>query len=202
MYPDLNILFIIDPGHGKDTPGKRSPVWPDGRQLFEWEVNRAIVSRISKTLSKEGIFHIWTTLSKYDMPLSHRVGLANEQLEDTAHVIFVSIHSNAGGGTGWEVFTSKGNTDSDKYAEIFFEEMKHEFPDMRFRSDMLDGDSDKEENFYVLKYTDCPAVLTENFFMDTLTPDCEILMSEDGRDKIADAHVRAIRKIYNMLKNN
>ena len=200
--PDLDTLFLLDPGHGDDTPGKRSPVWPDGRQLVEWEVNRAIVRRISKALSPKGIFHIWTTLSKYDMPLHHRVNLANDSMKDSKHVIFVSIHSNLGGGSGWEVFTSKGNTDSDKYAEVFFEEMKHEYPDMPFRSDTLDGDSDKEANFYVLKNTDCPAVLTENFFMDTLHPDCEILMSEEGRDKIANAHVRAIVRIYNILKNN
>ena len=30
------LTVILDNGHGKDTPGKRSPVWTDGAQLFEW----------------------------------------------------------------------------------------------------------------------------------------------------------------------
>ena len=34
------------------------------------------------------------------------------------------------------------------------------------RTDTSDGDRDMESNFYVLKHTSCPAVLTENFFQD------------------------------------
>ena len=47
-------LWILDNGHGGmidgvyQTPGKRSPVWPDGTQLFEGEFNRAIVDRLMK----------------------------------------------------------------------------------------------------------------------------------------------------------
>lgn len=33
--------ILIDNGHGRATAGKRSPVWPDGKQLFEYEFNRA-----------------------------------------------------------------------------------------------------------------------------------------------------------------
>ena len=33
---------------------------------------------------------------------------------------------------------------------------------MRLRSDYSDGDIDREEDFYILKHTLCPAVLTEN----------------------------------------
>lgn len=198
--PDTNILFVLDPGHGETTPGKRSPVWPDGSQLFEWEFNRDIVRRIGKSLTENSIYHIWTTLSAYDMPLKNRVYLANRMAQSSPHVIFVSVHANAGGGTGWEVFTSKGNTDSDKYADIFFSKMKEEFPDMTFRADYLDGDSDKEENFYVLRKTVCPAVLTENFFMDTYEPDCKLLLSEEGREKIARGHINAINEIYKQLK--
>jgi N-acetylmuramoyl-L-alanine amidase len=32
------------------------------------------------------------------------------------------------------------------------------------RTDFSDGDADKEAHLYVLKNTNCPAVLTENFF--------------------------------------
>ena len=39
------VKILLDNGHGYDTPGKRSPIWPDGSQLFEWEFNRDIVSR-------------------------------------------------------------------------------------------------------------------------------------------------------------
>ena len=51
---------ILDNGHGIDTAGKRSPVWDDGTQLFEWEFNRDIVKRVSSMLEEEGIQYIST----------------------------------------------------------------------------------------------------------------------------------------------
>jgi N-acetylmuramoyl-L-alanine amidase len=59
---------------------------------------------------------------------------------------------------------------------------------------MLDGDSDKEANFYILRNTFCPAVLTENLFMDT-ERDCRFIMSESGRDAIAKLHFDGIIKV-------
>ena len=56
------------------------------------------------------------------------------------------------------------------------------------------GDSDKEEHFYILRHTKCPAVLTENLFMDT-ERDCRFLMSEEGRERIANFHFKAIKRI-------
>ena len=46
------VKILLDNGHGYDTPGKRSPIWPDGSQLFEWEFNRDIVSRIENSIEK------------------------------------------------------------------------------------------------------------------------------------------------------
>jgi len=57
-----------------------------------------------------------------------------------------------------------------------------------------DGDIDKESDFYILKKTNCPAVLTENLFMDTEN-DCRFIMSEQGRKIIANLHVEAIKKM-------
>ena len=35
--------ILIDNGHGRATAGKRSPVWPDGKQLFEYEFNSCLL---------------------------------------------------------------------------------------------------------------------------------------------------------------
>ena len=48
-----NTLVILDNGHGINTPGKRSPVWDDGTQLFEWKFNRNIVKELLKIDSEE-----------------------------------------------------------------------------------------------------------------------------------------------------
>ena len=49
--------------------------------------------------------------------------------------------------------------------------------------------------FYIIKNTNCPAVLTENLFMDTLKPDCEFIMSDAGVETIAQLHFDAIKVI-------
>ncbi len=48
-------IVLLDNGHGKETAGKRSPVWGDGSQLFEWEFNRDIVRRIAEKLEADVI---------------------------------------------------------------------------------------------------------------------------------------------------
>ena len=67
-------------------------------------------------------------------------------------------------------------------------------PDFKQREDLSDNDPDKEAHFYILDHTICPAVLTENLFMDT-EKDCRFIMSEEGRQKIADIHINFIRTI-------
>ena len=47
--------ILIDNGHGKETPGKRSPVWPDGSQLYEYEFNRDIARRVYAVLTARGV---------------------------------------------------------------------------------------------------------------------------------------------------
>ena len=66
------------------------------------------------------------------------------------------------------LFTCSGQTESDKLAECLCESAIKNFPGLRIRTDMSDGDRDWEEDFYILRKSWCPAVLTENFFMDNL----------------------------------
>ncbi|MDQ9823580.1 hypothetical protein RFZ44_09590, partial [Acinetobacter sp. 163] len=69
-------------------------------------------------------------------------------------------------GTGWEAYTTPGDTDADLLASCLYEEATKVFgartPLLKVRTDLTDGDPDKEANFYLLKKTSCPAVLTEN----------------------------------------
>ena len=193
-------IVLLDNGHGKETAGKRSPVWSDGSQLFEWEFNRDIVRRIVEKLQADGIPYRVLVPEENDVSLTERARRANEYAKEFNGKAYVlSIHANAGGGTGWEVYTSPGQTASDAIATVFFEEAGREFvPDgWRMRSDYSDGDPDKEANFAILTKTTCPAVLTENFFMDT-EKDCRFIMSEDGRERIADMHVAAIKRVLTL----
>ena len=194
-------VWLLDPGHGGldengkyVTPGKRSPVWPDGSQYFEGVGNRDIVKRIAEGAKKRGIEtkFIVEPNDHRDISLPARVDLANRLYKTIKNAVYVSIHSNGfskESANGWSVYTSVGETKSDILATYLYTEATVKFPGTKFRKDTRDGDPDQEANFYVLKYTNMPAVLSENFF-HTNTKECkEILMTSEGRQKIADMHL-------------
>lgn len=190
------MTVILDNGHGKETYGKRSPVWLDGSQLFEWEFNRDIVYRICMLLDADNIKYKRLVPEDLDISLKERCRRANIIHDRTGGNCFlISVHGNAGGGTGWECYTTPGTTSADEIATALCKAFEQEFGGQyRMRFDDSDGDPDKEADFYILRHTKCPAVLTENFFMDNPV-DCKLMMSEDGRQRIAEAHYWAIRTI-------
>lgn len=190
------MTVILDNGHGFDTKGKRSPIWPDGSQLYEWEFNRDIVRRICVLLDGEDIRYEKLVPENLDISLKERCRRANVIYDRTGGNCFlISIHGNAGGGTGWECFTTPGTTGADKIATVICKVFEKEFGgQFKMRFDDSDGDPDKEADFFILRHTKCPAVLTENFFMDNPI-DCKLMLSEDGRQRIAEAHYWAIREI-------
>jgi len=187
-------IILLDNGHGINTPGKRSPKWDDGTQLFEFEFNRDIVKRIAKALVDLNINHKILVPEEIDISLSKRCSRVNYY----SNAILISIHANAGCGTGFEVFTSPGDTKADPLATILFEEAQKELSEFRMRKDLSDNDPDKEAAFYILKHTKHPAILTENFFMDTES-DCRFIMSEIGRKRIADFHIKGIVRILESI---
>ena len=132
-----------------------------------------------------------------DISLPERCKRANEVSRQFEKVFLLSIHANAGGGTGYECFTSVGKTKADDLATILCNQMQKDFPEWKMRFDFSDGDPDKESQFYILKHTSCPAILSENFFMDT-EKDCRFIMSEEGRERIAQSHFEAIKKMLDV----
>lgn len=194
-------VWLLDPGHGgldKNgkyvTSGKRSPVWPDGSQYFEGVGNRDIVRRIAEGAKLRGIEtkFIVEPSNQMDVSLPARVDLANRIYKTIKNAVYLSIHSNGHSNKdaqGWEVWTSMGETKSDILAGHLFPFAEKAYPNSKMRKDMKDGNPDKDANFYVVKYTNMPAVLSENFF-HTNEKECkEHLMSEAGRQKIADMHL-------------
>jgi N-acetylmuramoyl-L-alanine amidase len=193
-------MIILDAGHGYNTPGKRSPVWSDGTQLFEWEFTRDIVSRISEGLEKQHIPSIILAKEAIDLPLTLRVARANSIYAEDHKSFLLSVHANAGGGKGWEIWTSPGKTEADKIATIFYQNAKMILSDFVIRNDFTDGDPDKENKFYILAKTHCPAILTENLFYDN-EAECRFLMSDNGRERIAQLHIVSIQSYLSKYDN-
>ena len=200
------ITIILGTAHQKSIQGKCSP---DGK-FKEYKYSREVVKAVSDILKDMG-YRTIIDIEDDDLglpqsrELSLRCKIVNELVEQYKNCIYVSIHVNAAfsdgkwhDATGWEAYTTKGKTKSDKLAECLYKSAQRNLVNKKIRKDLVDGDSDKESNFYVLKNTKCPAVLTENFFQDT-KKDVEFLLSDVGRQQIVRLHVEGI---INYIKDN
>ena len=92
--------------------------------------------------------------------------------------------------------TTRGQTAADGLATAIYEAAKDWLPGQRLRTDYTDGDPDIENNFYILRHTSCPAVLTENLFMDN-KKDVAFLESGEGAQTIINLHVEGIFRYIN-----
>ena len=195
--------ILIDNGHGVETPGKRSP---DGR-FREYAYNRLIARAIVEHLQCRGYDAELLVPEEEDISLKERVRRANKitcQMDrPVQETILISIHVNAVGNgkqwlnaSGWSAYTYYGHSLSDELAKCLYSAAKKHLIGHRLRTDFSDGDPDFEEPFYILKYTYCAAVLTENGFMDNVLS-LQYLESDEGKKAIVALHVDGIVDFIN-----
>lgn len=188
--------ILIDPGHGINTSGKRSP---DGR-FREYAYNRLIAKAVVQHLKYRGYDAQLLVTEEYDVSLTERVRRANDWCNRIGrrNVILISIHVNAAGhgdkwynAMGWCCYTSRGQTAGDKLADALYESAAIHLTGHNLRKDYTDGDPDQEADFYILKHTACAAALTENGFQDSVKS-LQYLESDEGKRAIVALHVDGI----------
>lgn len=193
------MLVLIDNGHGRDTKGKCSP---DGT-LREWAWTREVAVMIYKALSARGVEVAMVTPESEDVPLKMRCARVNDycRRRGKENVVLVSVHINAAGGDGqWHVATGfsswvarRSSESSKRLAQLLYGEAeKRELQGNRAVPSCRYWQSD----FYILKHSACPAVLTENLFMDN-RGECEFLKTAKAKELIAGLHVDAIISYIN-----
>ncbi|MEQ7806148.1 N-acetylmuramoyl-L-alanine amidase [Priestia aryabhattai] len=123
--------------------------------------------------------------------LSDRASRANVWGAD----VFVSMHINAGGGTGFETYIHPTRDlnqspilQKDLHTEIFTEMLN--FGTIKDRGL-------KTANYAVLRETTMPAVLTENLFIDTVT-DADKLKNATFVREVGEAHARGIAQYLSL----
>lgn len=193
--------IILGTAHLKSTPGKCSP----DKKFFEYKYSRELCQAIKAILQNMG-YTVFIDIEDEDLKVTTnqelclRCKVVNDLQKVYKNCIYVSIHVNAAGNgtkwmnaTGWSAYTSVGITAADKLAECLYDAAKKNLKNKKLRTDYSDKDSDIESNFYVLKHTLCPAVLTENFFQDN-KEDVEFLTSDIGFHQLVRTHVEGILK--------
>ena len=147
------VKIFIDPGHGGNDPGAV------GNGLKEKDLTLKIAKYMRDYLlaNYTGVSVRMSRETDKTVSLSARTNDANKWGANA----YISIHVNAGGGTGFEsyVYPNVGKSTRDLQNAVHGEVMKA-FSGFRDRGK-------KQANFHVLRETKMSAVLTENCFIDT-----------------------------------
>lgn len=186
---------LIDNGHGENTPGKRSP----DERLREWSYTREIADMVVFGLRKRGVDAERIVREDIDVSLTERCRRVNEIYKaEGKKAILVSIHCNAAGSgaswmnaRGWSVYVSNNASGSSKKLADSLAKAAGELG-VNIRKPMP-GQLYWEQNLAICRDTNCPAVLTENFFQDN-KEDVEYLLSREGKKAIVQIHVDGIIK--------
>ena len=175
------VKIMLDAGHG----GKDSGAVGNG--LREKDLTLNIVKKIGNLLAEyEDVEVHYTRTDDRFLELSERAEIANRLKAD----YFISVHINAGGGTGFESYIYNGNVDAKTvaYQNVIHAEI------MKVIGNVTDRGK-KRANYAVLRETHMPAILTENLFIDNAN-DAAKLKSEQFLLQVAHGHVQGIVKAF------
>ena len=179
------IKLYLDVSHGGKDSGAT------GYGLKEKDLTLKIGNKISEMLKEyNGITVKQNRTNDKYLSLKQRTDEANSWGAD----LFLSIHINAGGGTGFESFIYNGSVGSNtvKYRDVIHDEIMKTLRGVRDRGK-------KKANFHVLRESKMSALLTENMFIDT-KKDNDQLRSNLFIDLVSLGHVNGIVKIFNLKK--
>lgn len=198
MTTTRKLVIAIDDGHGANTPGKRSPERL-GPVLRENKFNSAVADYLKAELLRHGWQVVMTAAGDGDVSITQRYNAA-------AHAkaqILVSIHANAGGGTGIECLYQEGSESGHRLARLVQEEVvaSSHLRDRGLKTKYTSADGSLQD-VGILKGAsrhNIAACLIECGFMDNPT-DLKLLRSSEYRQACARAIFRAIyRYIFGVV---
>lgn len=179
---DNKLKVCLDPGHGTKEMNQS----PDGSYI-EHKFALDMANRIRGHLVRCGVDVKLTREDSSTPTLTERANIANAYKAD----LFVSLHSNAIGGSGWSdntrgltVWTYAAGGERQRAAILLLDEMRQ-------AGVQLFGAELYHQKFTVLAKTTMPAYLIEYAF-HTSRPDVELLLDNHHRDKLALATAKAI----------
>ncbi|QHE63498.1 N-acetylmuramoyl-L-alanine amidase [Rossellomorea vietnamensis] len=174
-------IIVLDPGHGGTDPGASA------NGLQEKNLTLTIGLKVKQLLEAKYVVDVRLTReTDVLVGLSERADYANT----LGASYFVSLHHNAGGGTGFESYIYPGTSSSEtgRRQDVIHGEI------MNFLSGYGVRDrGQKEANFAVLRETAMPAILLENLFIDTVN-DANLLKNSNFITGLSNAIATGIGK--------
>lgn len=195
------MTILLDNGHGENTRGKCSP----DQRIKEWRTARDIAAETERALGRLGFDARLITPESTDVSLAERVRRVNGCVRRYGrdNVLLVSIHLNAKGNgykwetaRGWQVCVGLNASQRSKaLAKTLTDAAARQGLTVRKPSPSQPWWA---QDLAVCRDTLCPAVLTENLFMDN-REDAALLASAEGRQRLIDLHVQGIKDYINAL---
>jgi N-acetylmuramoyl-L-alanine amidase len=179
--------ICLDPGHN----AAGADAGAEGNGLREQDLTLDITLYLKFLLTYNGFEVVMTRESGFvtgphqsvNKSLQTRCNIAN----NTGADLFLSLHVNAGGGTGTEVYALPGGQ-AEKLAGILLNYLGNE-------ANWAKRGVKTDRNFYVLVNTLMPAVLSENGFIDNQS-DAVKLRDPEFRKGLARAHAKGVCDFY------
>ena len=191
--------IILDAGHAKLTAGKRSP----DSSLMEWEFNNAMQYKLKARLEQLGfvVYLVNPNPEKgAEVSLAQRCKLANNYWAGKGkpnNCLFISLHANAAGNGGWstargvEVFTAGNASSASKDASKKI--CNAIYKDVYAIDKGFKNRGPKTANYYVIKHTQCRAVLIEYEFYSNKDG---VKLLKNKRDLLCEATLKGICEYF------
>lgn len=169
-------VFII-PGHGGIDGGA-------AKYIVEKEYTLKTALAMTEFLSEYGIDYKLSRTQDINTNMDEYIQNCNAYKPD----LVISVHFNAGGGQGFEIYHSVVGGTSKKLAENINSEVSKLLKSRGIKTKKLDNGQDY---FAVIRETDAPAVLVEGGFVDNKS-DADFIKS--NYKKLAEAYADGIAK--------
>src|SRR5690625_3967193 len=175
------VKIFIDPGHGGSDPGAVA------NGLREKDLTLKIAKHIRDYLKNYNCSVKMSRTGDKTLSLAQRTNDANKWGAN----YFLSIHINAGGGTGYEDYIYNGLSNTSKSAKI--RNIVHAEVTKVLTKYRVTNRGKKKANFHVLRESNMPAMLSETLFIDT-NKDAKLLKDDKFLKDIGQAHAKGIVK--------
>lgn len=190
------LKVVIDAGHGRNTSGKRCMKKLDANETREWVLNDRIADKLTVLLKGYDceLLRVDDVTGAVNVSLEDRVKKANNWGAD----VYISIHHNAGvnggKGGGTQVYYTSSKAERKTQAQALYDSIVALTKLVGNRSSKVIN-----QNMYVCKYTNMPAFLIENGFMDSST-DVPVILTEAHADKTAQGILNFLVKEFKLTK--
>lgn len=178
----------IDPGHGGSDPGAV-------KYIVERDVNLVMALACRDYLNANGVI---TKLSRTSNSTDTGINSMAREANSWGADLVISIHNNAGGGDGFEVYHTVGGGRGKTLAQNIEAEVKK--IGQNSRGLKTRRDTDGTDYYGMIRLTNAPAVICEGVFVDNAA-DVHIADTETKQKAFGYAYARGVLKTLGIADN-